>query len=239
MGDFFRGAATFVRAIGFAWSRARLRNLILIPTLLVAIATIFGARPLYHVLNQLAHDRLHVHGGALGALLSVAIFLVAAVLLYLAFLLGSSLVLAPLGGVLADRTDEELHGKSDTSTPLATMVKEALRGVAHTLLVTGIFVMTLVPLVVLNWLLPLLAPLVAVQAALFLAYDGLDPMLSRDGRGLAAKWAFLRAHLGYCLGFGLAGAAFFAIPVVNLFAPPVVAIGGTLLYFQITETKPA
>ncbi len=227
-----------MRAIGFAWSRGRLRNLIAIPTLLVFVATLTGARPLYHWLNAFAHDRLHVHAGALGWLLSVAIFVVSMILLYLAFLLGSTLVLAPLGGTLADRTEEELRGKGPTNPePLGETIREALTGLIHTILAGALFVLTMVPIVMLNWLLPLLAPVVVAQAGLFLAYDGLDPMLSKQKLPFREKWRFLRAHLPGCLGFGMMGALFFAIPVVNLFASPVVAIGGTLLYFELTSTK--
>ncbi len=239
MGDFFRGAAIFARALGLAWGRARLRNLILAPTLLVVLGTLGGARPLYHALDRVAHDRLHVHAGWLGALLSVGVFLLAMVLLYLVFIIGTALLLAPLGGTLAERTEAELGRPAPPAVPLSQTIKEALLGLAHTLLAAALFVLTLVPLVVLNWLVPLLAPLVAIQTALFLAYDGLDPTLSRGGRRFADKWRFLRAHFGYCVGFGLAAALFLAIPILNLFATPVVAIGGTMLFHAIIDAEPA
>ena len=56
--------------------------------------------------------------------------------------------------------------------------------------------------------------------------------LDRRTLGLRGKLAWLRAHARAAIGFGAAGLLLCAVPVVNLFALPVLVVAGTLLVLR-------
>lgn len=231
---FFAGAATYWRGVRLGFGHPRLRGLVLAPSAIVAVASVLGAGALYRWLNALVHSWLHVSAGVGGALLTILVFVLSLVALYLSFILASGIVAAPFAGPLAERTSELESGAPLPPQPFSATLREIARGVVHAVVLLFFFLLTLVPLSLLAWLLPLAAPLVLLQTALFVAYDGLDPLASRGGRvTFSAKWRFLRSHLGACLGFGLIGAFLLSLPIVNFFVPPLTAVGGALLYREL------
>jgi CysZ protein len=99
----------------------------------------------------------------------------------------------------------------------------------------------ILPLVISLGLLPLswftpLGPLVTVlsplAAAVFLAWDNTDLVPARRMEPFAARWAFLRRHLGFHLGFGLP----FLIPLGNLLFLSFAPVGATLFHLQRPAT---
>jgi CysZ protein len=86
-------------------------------------------------------------------------------------------------------------------------------------------------LMVLGWLTPL-APVLTVLspllAGIFLAWDSTDLVPARRLVTFGERFAFLRRHLGFHLGFG----ACFMIPGLNILLLAFAPVGGTLYYLD-------
>lgn len=86
-------------------------------------------------------------------------------------------------------------------------------------------------LLVLGWFTPLgpvLTVLSPVAAALFLAWDNTDLVPARRMEPFGQRFALLRRHLGFHLGFGI----LFLIPVLNLLLLSFAPVGATLFYTE-------
>jgi CysZ protein len=86
-------------------------------------------------------------------------------------------------------------------------------------------------LLVLGWFTPL-GPLLTIftplAASLFLAWDNTDLVPARRLVSLSQRFAFLRRHLPFHLGFGL----LFLIPGLNIILLPFAPVGATLFYVE-------
>jgi uncharacterized protein involved in cysteine biosynthesis len=86
---------------------------------------------------------------------------------------------------------------------------------------------------------PLVGPiLAALWGAHTLALRLTEEPLHRRGLGLRAQRAWHREWWAESLGFGLAGLIALVVPVAQLLAGPVLAIGGTLLVLDLETLSP-
>ncbi len=81
---------------------------------------------------------------------------------------------------------------------------------------------------------PLVGPfLSAGMSAPFLAYQAMDPTLTRRDLSLAHKRLWHLRWRAEVVGFGLAALVALLIPVVNAFLPPALAVGATRLVLDL------
>src|SRR5262249_5963334 len=94
-----------------------------------------------------------------------------------------------------------------------------------------------VPLFVLHWVVPVLAPFLwicgVVQTALFFAFDAFNEPAHRRGASFGGKWRFIGKHLAESLGFGCGVALLMIVPFLSVIVTPVAIVGGTLLYLDL------
>jgi len=94
-------------------------------------------------------------------------------------------------------------------------------------------------LLVLGWFTPLgpvLTILSPLAASLFLAWDNTDLVPARRLAPFSQRFAFLRRHLAFHLGFGV----LFLIPLLNIVLLSFAPVGATLFYVeQIDESRAA
>jgi CysZ protein len=91
-------------------------------------------------------------------------------------------------------------------------------------------------LMVLGWLTPLapvLTFLAPILAGIFLAWDNTDLVPARRLVSFGERFAFLRRHLGFHLGFGLC----FIIPGLNILLLSFAPVGGTLYYLEQSASE--
>jgi uncharacterized protein involved in cysteine biosynthesis len=81
---------------------------------------------------------------------------------------------------------------------------------------------------------PVIGPLLsAAVSAPLLAYQAIDPTLTRRDLGFERKKAWhLRWH-AEVIGFGLAALVALLVPLVNAFLPPALAVGATRLVLDL------
>jgi CysZ protein len=233
---FFGASAYPWKGIGFAFAHPKLLLFCAGPiaTTVVAVILLFGGA--WHLASSWAHG--FAGDGFFGWLLFV--FIMAFVVLaigYVGFVAILALACAPFCAVLSDRTEALATGRPPPKHAIGTVLFEALRGIAHTLLRLAAYVAVSVPLYLLGIVLPPLSPIFVVLGMVitsyFLAYDFLDYPLSSRRHGFGQKWAFIAEHRAESLGFGAMVGLMLAIPLFNLVVAPFAAIGAALLHVEL------
>jgi CysZ protein len=234
---FFSGMGAFGRGWRFAFSRGGLAAWTLLPALIAIIVTGLGTWGAAHFVGAWLDAHTNGRGALVGALVWVGVMLVAAAAAYVLYVASCVLATAPFAGVLSERTEKLATGGPLPPSSFGREVGLALRGIGQALLGITCYLAIAVPLFIVHWVVPALAPVVWVlsllEAALFFAYDAFNEPLHRRGASFGAKWAFIRAHLAESLGFGTAVALVMMIPLVSVVVVPVAVIGGTLLYLEL------
>jgi len=117
------------------------------------------------------------------------------------------------------------------------------RGVGQAIFNVILYLLIAVPLFLLHWVVPAIAPAVwvasLVQTALFFAFDAFNEPLHRRGTSFGGKWRFIGAHLAESLGFGSGVALLMMVPFLSVIVTPVAIVGGTLLYLDLVAPPPA
>jgi CysZ protein len=241
MTRFFKGMSYFGRGWRFAFAHRGLTAWVLIPALLAVAVTLVGSWAAAHWVAGWLHAHTDGRGAVVGALVWIGVALVAAGAAYVLYVASCVLATAPFGGFLSERTERLATGAPLPDSSFAHELALSVRGIGQALLGVLAYLAIAVPLFALQWLVPVLAPLVwvagLVEAALFFAYDAFNEPLHRRGASFAAKWRFIAAHLAESLGFGVAVAGVMLVPLVSVVVAPVAVIGGTLLFLELGKAS--
>lgn len=223
---FFDGVGAFFGGVGFIVGRPRMWGWALVPVL-VAGALFGGLGALAIWAGAEAAARMVEDAAGLWTL-KLLFWLVG---LVLAFVLAISFA-QPLSGfaldAIARRQELALGGRAHPGHPLLASVLRSLRVTLAALAVTlpllgALSLVTLVfpPASVVT------VPLKLLVAGVAITYDFLDYPLGLRGAGVRARGAFLKAHFGAILGFGLSAAAVLLLPGVGLLLLPFGVAGAT------------
>jgi CysZ protein len=234
---FFRGMGYFGRGWRVAFGAGALVPWVLLPALLTVVVSGGGAWLTWRWAAELVHRHAAGHGELWGALVWIAVVLVVLATAYVLYVASCLLATAPFAGLLSEGAERVATGQRVPETTWQRMLALAARGLGHSILAVLFYLALAVPLFVLQWLAPPLAPLVWVlglaQAALFFAFDAFNEPLHRRGAGFVAKWRFIGAHLAESLGFGVGVALLMMVPFLSIIVTPVAIVGGTLLYLDL------
>lgn len=166
----------------------------------------------------------------------VMVFVVSA-LVYFGLVVVASIAASPFCSIIAERVEALATGTPLPPQPWGEILREALRGLGHALLRTLVFLAVTLPFSLIGLFISPLAPFLMVMqffiTAFFLGYDFLDYPLSRRNLDFSAKWAYVDRHRGVAMGFGAMTGLLLLVPVLNLFIPPVAAIGATLMFLDL------
>jgi uncharacterized protein involved in cysteine biosynthesis len=221
MASFLRGFAALFRALPLAFEDARLTRLTVAPAALALVLTALSAATVYHYSHLLVVK---------SAWLWIVVALAVIAALWVGWILSCVVATAPFAESLSERTTELCGAAPPPRQPW----RNALIGVGHTLLSILIYALIAVPLFVVQWLVPAVAPFAAAAGLLvtaqFLAYDLYDPTLSRRGASFAAKWRYLADHRGETLGLGLAATLTAAVPFLGILVMPLGTIAAARLH---------
>jgi CysZ protein len=160
--------------------------------------------------------------------------LAAAVAVLVAFLL-ASLVAAPFHDVLARRVEEMETGRvvESEAEGLGDVLREAARAVLEEARRLLFFVGVSAFLLALFWFVPggqlVAPPAMTLFAVFFLPLEYASYTLDRRRLSFREKRGWLTRNAPASLGYGGAAFALCAVPLLNLFAMPVLVVAGTLL----------
>jgi CysZ protein len=243
---FFRGMGYFGRGWSTAFGAAGVTQWVLLPALITAIVSIGGTWLTYHWATDYVHRQSAGHGAIWGAIVWLGVVLLVLASAYILYVTSCLLATAPFAGILSERTEKSVTGAAIPPTTWKEMAALSARGIGHALLGVMLYVVIAVPLFLLQWFAPPLAPFIwiasIVQAGYFFAFDALNEPLHRRGYGFGAKWSFIGKHTAETLGFGVAVALLMMVPFLSIVVTPVAIVGGTLLFLDLDKQgspKPA
>ena len=158
--------------------------------------------------------------------------LVLLIVVFYSFTLIANLIASPFNGLLAEKTEALLTGRSlDDAGDYKKLIKELpltlveeLRKLLYTLAWT-------VPFLILAFALPLVGPLVwFLFTAWMLAVQYSDFPMGNHGLRFRAMRATLRRRRALSLGFGAAAAGMTMIPILNFVVMPAAVAGATAMW---------
>lgn len=221
------------RAFGFVVRVRESWPLVAVPALLCAVLWSASIALAVHFAPQLSAALIGgEEGWAVGLrwLLDVASVLVAVVVGMFAALLLAPALSAPVLERLVLLRERALGAPPRRAAGFWRELKCALQAQLMSLALFG-------PALALLWLITLIVPALSpvtfalkfVVGALWLAVSLLDYPLSLRGLSFAQRWTLMRRDLGAVLGFALACACAFAVPLVSLVVLPIAVVAAAEL----------
>ena len=238
---FFRGMGYFGRGWRVAFGDGRVVPFVLLPAALtVAIAgggSLFAYRG--RPISWRATRRGTARSGARSCGCYVVLFVVGTA--YVLYVASCLLATAPFAGVLSERAELAHTGQKVMPQTWGSAMALSARGLGQAILGVLLYLLIAVPLFVLHWVVPVVAPFLwvvgVVQTALFFAFDAFNEPLHRRGNSFGGKWRFIGTHLAESLGFGVGVALLMVVPFLSVIVTPVAVVGGTLLYLDLAAGK--
>jgi CysZ protein len=233
----------FGRGWRVAFGHGRVVPFVLLPAALTVAVAGGGTFFAYRWAADFVARHSAGHGALWGAIvwLFVVIFVLATA--YVLYVASCLLATAPFAGVLSERAE---HAHTGTAVPAQTWRQIAalsVRGLGQAILGVLLYLAIAVPLFILQWVAPVLAPFIwiagVVQAALFFAFDAFNEPLHRRGASFGGKWRFIGTHLAESIGFGTGVALLMMVPLLSVIVTPVAIVGGTLLYLDLAAQRAA
>ena len=228
---FFRGFIAPFRGAVFV-SREGLWHLLVMPVMLnIALAVGATWAALRYWREELAERA--IGSPALASLMLVLATGLGAIVLFVAL---QPLVGSIFNDVLSERVERKVRGE----VPRAPFLKAAIRSLGHSVSKLILYTLAFVAGLGLTAVAAGVGGAVGLGlGALFLAYDGFDYPLSRRSLGFWAKWRYLALHPAQTIGYGFGATVFYFIPLALVVAPPLTAVGATLVYLESESRRTA
>ncbi len=236
---FFRGMGYFGRGWRVAFGARPLVPFVLLPAGITVAVAGGGTLLAYRWAAELVARHAAGHGALWGAIVWLFVVLFVLATAYVLYVASCLLATAPFAGILSERAEQLHTGDQVPPQTWRSMLALAARGLGQTVLGVLLYLAIAVPLFIVQWVVPVLAPFLWIagvaQAALFFAFDAFNEPLHRRGSSFGGKWRFIGAHLAESLGFGTGVALLMVVPFLSVIVTPVAIVGGTLLYLDLTS----
>ena len=238
---FFRGMGYFGRGWRVAFGDGRVVPFVLLPAALTVAIAGGGSLLAYQWAADFVARHSAGHGAIWGAVVWLFMVLFVIGTAYVLYVASCLLATAPFAGVLSERAELAHTGQKVTPQTWGSAMALSARGLGQAILGVLLYLLIAVPLFVLHWVVPVVAPLLwivgVVQTALFFAFDAFNEPLHRRGNSFGNKWRFIGTHLAESLGFGVGVALLMVVPFLSVIVTPVAVVGGTLLYLDLAAGK--
>jgi CysZ protein len=239
---FFRGMGYFGRGWRVAFGSGHVVPFVLLPALVTVAVAGGGSFLAWRWATDFVQRHAAGHGALWGAIVWLVVMLFVLATAYVLYVASCLLATAPFAGILSERAERVHTGEAVPPATWRQAMALATRGLGHTILGVCLYVAIAVPLFVIHWAVPVLAPFIwvagIVQTALFFAFDAFNEPLHRRGASWGKKWRFIGTHLAESLGFGSGVALLMMVPLLSIIVTPVAIVGGTLLYLDLAAKKP-
>jgi CysZ protein len=227
----------FGRGWRVAFGDGRVVPFVLLPAALTVAVAGGGSFFAYRWAADFVARQSSGHGAIWGAIVWLLMMLFVVGTAYVLYVASCLLATAPFAGVLSERAEHVHTGEKVAPQTWRQIAALSTRGLGQAILGVLLYLAIAVPLFVLHWVFPLIAPLLwicgLVQTALFFAFDAFNEPLHRRGASFGGKWRFIGRHLAESLGFGTGVALLMVIPFFSVIVTPVAIVGGTLLYLEL------
>lgn len=234
---FFRGMGYFGRGWRVAFGDRRVVPFVLLPAAVTALVAGGGSYVAYRWAADFVARHSAGHGAIWGAVVWLFMVLFVIGTAYVLYVASCLLATAPFAGVLSERAEHAHTGTKVTPQRWGQTIALSARGLGQAILGVLLYLAIAVPLFVLHWVVPVIAPILwicgVVQTALFFAFDAFNEPLHRRGASFGGKWRFITTHLAESLGFGSGVALLMVVPFLSVIVTPVAVVGGTLLYLDL------
>ncbi|HXU69778.1 MAG TPA: EI24 domain-containing protein [Polyangia bacterium] len=238
---FFRGMGYFGRGWRVAFGDGRVVPFVLLPAAVTALVAGGGSYFAYRWAADFVARQSAGHGAIWGAVVWLFMVLFVVGTAYVLYVASCLLATAPFAGVLSERAEHAHTGAKVAPQSWGQTAALSARGLGQAILGVLLYLAIAVPLFVLHWVVPAVAPLMwvagVVQTALFFAFDAFNEPLHRRGASFGGKWRFIGTHLAESLGFGSGVALLMVVPLLSVIVTPVAIVGGTLLYLDLAAGK--
>jgi len=238
---FFRGMGYFGRGWRVAFGDGRVVPFVLLPAAVTALVAGGGSYFAYRWAADFVARQSAGHGAIWGAVVWLFMVLFVVGTAYVLYVASCLLATAPFAGVLSERAEHAQTGAKVAPQSWGQTAALSARGLGQAILGVLLYLAIAVPLFVLHWVVPAVAPLMwvagVVQTALFFAFDAFNEPLHRRGASFGGKWRFIGTHLAESLGFGSGVALLMVVPLLSVIVTPVAIVGGTLLYLDLAAGK--
>jgi len=243
---FFQGAGLPFRGAGFLLNQPRLWGLVAIPLILNTIlfcAVLFFGWSWFaeHLRGWISSPKpeaawyIHYGQSALAFLAKLLFWVVVLLLVYLVFTPAALVIAAPFNDRLAEHAERACgFAVEDERHLLGKIAGEALFAVVsecQRLVVFGLVFLLILPLNVIpvlgNAMYP---PAVFLWTCLSAAFEFASYAADRRHFPFGRKWAAVRSHFAFSLGFGCVTVGCLMVPFLNVLIVPVSAAGGTFLF---------
>ena len=235
-----RGASDFARGFAFLGKHPSLLGWVIAPALVTVVilaGVIYLAMRIAHsivdrVASWLPSAIAHTGSWVVWALVLAA--LIAAAMVVFVAVVG--VVAGPFNELLSEAVEERVTGKPGPGFSLGSFVRQALVGVAHAAKRLVVSIAGALALIAIGFV-PVIGTIAAMLigwyfAARGAAYDCYDAVLARRDLTYAQKTRYLEANRGRSFGLGAVVAALLIVPITNLLALGVGAIGATLAVLE-------
>ena len=234
---FFRGMGYFGRGWRVAFGERRVVPFVLLPAAITALVAGGGSYLAYRWGADFVARQSAGHGAIWGAVVWLFMVLFVVGTAYVLYVASCLLATAPFAGVLSERAEHAHTGAKVAPQSWGQTAALSARGLGQAILGVLLYLAIAVPLFVLHWVVPVIAPVLwvagVVQTALFFAFDAYNEPLHRRGASFGGKWRFIGTHLAESLGFGCGVALLMVVPFLSVIVTPVAVVGGTLLYLDL------
>ena len=240
---FFRGMGYFGRGWRVAFGHGRVVPFVLLPAAVTVLVAGGGTYVAYAWAHEFVARHSAGHGALWGAIVWLLTWLFVLGTAYVLYVASCLLATAPFAGVLSERAEHAHTGEKVPPMSWGQVIALSTRGMGQAVLGICLYLAIAVPLFVLHWAVPVLAPFIwiagVVQTALFFAFDAFYEPLHRRGATWGGKWSFINKHLAESLGFGTGVALLMVVPFLSVIVTPVAIVGGTLLYLDLNSSGPS
>jgi CysZ protein len=170
----------------------------------------------------------------------VFIFLLVVLISYVAFFVVQAILSAPFNDLLSERVEMLAYEQTPPPFAIGRFMRILGRTLVHELAKLGIWLAVMVPLFLLNLVLPIIGPALFLVlgyylTATFFGYNYLDYCMSRREWRFGKKWRALLDNKALTFGFGSSLATALLVPVVGILCVPMAAVGGTLMFCDMEK----
>lgn len=243
-----KGVGDVARGFRFLSANPRLWPWVIAPaviTLLAIVAVIWGIVAASDpAVTWVAHRLPGWLQGWVGGLLRLLVVAALSTGGFLVFVTLAGLVAGPFCELLSEAVEERVTGVAGPGFSVGALVRGLVMGAVHALRRLVLYLLTLGLVFVLGSFIPLVGPAIALALGAYFtassaAYDCFDAVFGRRLWPYDDKVRFLRVHRGRALGLGGAVTGLLLVPVVNLVALGIGAVGATLAVLDIERRAAA
>ncbi len=248
IGEFFRGFKYLFRGLKAVFSYRRdLWLWALIPVVLSTMLYVIMFLVMIFKLDDFIQLFLpsvdeSVFWKAIMVVLWIVVMAAVVVAGYFLFIPIMNVIACPFNEILSEKVEVLLLHKEAPPFIFKIFVQEIAIAVFQEIIKLLIYAVFMLPLLVLNFLIPVVGPVLFILiggfiTSIYLSYDQLDRCFSRHTMPIGKRLGFMKRYFWRVLGLGTAGVLLLLIPGAVFVVLPGSVAGGAMLFLESDEVE--